>query len=254
MNFIYLTTNLENGKQYVGSHSGSENDSYLGSGKIILSSIKKYGREKFKRKILEECDPSVNLFLETKYIKEYNTLVPNGYNILENGGHINYTYEIKEKLRKKKLGRKLSEETKQKMSLSRKGKKKGPMSEETKRKISKAKKGIKTWNAGKALSKTHKENISKSHTGKILSEETKNKMSKFQKGRIKSISERMNISKSKMGVNNPMYGKEVWNSGIKGAQCWISNDSSKETKFILRENLEKYLICGWTQGRKKYIT
>ena len=54
MNFIYLTTNVINGKQYIGSHNGEINDSYLGSGKLLIKSIKKYGKENFKRIILEE--------------------------------------------------------------------------------------------------------------------------------------------------------------------------------------------------------
>jgi len=51
MNFIYIITNLINGKQYVGSHCGDENDTYLGSGKIFLKAYKKYGKENFKREI-----------------------------------------------------------------------------------------------------------------------------------------------------------------------------------------------------------
>ncbi len=41
MNFVYLTTNLENGKQYVGSHEGDISDNYLGSGILISKAIKK---------------------------------------------------------------------------------------------------------------------------------------------------------------------------------------------------------------------
>ena len=110
MNFVYVTTNLINRKQYVGSHKGEENDIYLGSGKILLKAIKRYGKENFKKEILEECDPSLNLILETKYIKEYNTLVPNGYNISVTGGN--------------GLGGKLNEETKRKIKNKQKGKKK----------------------------------------------------------------------------------------------------------------------------------
>jgi hypothetical protein len=51
MFFVYETTNL-NGKIYVGVHSGNVNDSYLGSGKYLVSAISKYGKENFSRKIL----------------------------------------------------------------------------------------------------------------------------------------------------------------------------------------------------------
>lgn len=53
---VYLTTNLVNGKRYVGKHKvGANSDSYLGSGIRIKSAIAKYGRENFKRQILHEC-------------------------------------------------------------------------------------------------------------------------------------------------------------------------------------------------------
>lgn len=42
---IYKTTNLINDKIYVGKHNTSVNDGYLGSGKILKQSIKKYGKK-----------------------------------------------------------------------------------------------------------------------------------------------------------------------------------------------------------------
>lgn len=50
---IYETTNLINKKKYIGMHfTKNINDSYLGSGIAIKNSIKKYGRQNFKKKIL----------------------------------------------------------------------------------------------------------------------------------------------------------------------------------------------------------
>lgn len=52
--FIYKTTNLLNGKFYVGMHSTSNlNDGYLGSGKRLRYSIRKYGKHNFSIEILE---------------------------------------------------------------------------------------------------------------------------------------------------------------------------------------------------------
>lgn len=56
MNIIYKTTNLVNGKIYVGQHYTSADDGYLGSGNILIQSIKKYGKENFIREILEHCN------------------------------------------------------------------------------------------------------------------------------------------------------------------------------------------------------
>lgn len=50
---VYQTTNLVNGKIYVGAHSTNDlNDGYLGSGKMLTAAIKKYGLENFKKDIL----------------------------------------------------------------------------------------------------------------------------------------------------------------------------------------------------------
>ena len=52
--FIYKTTNLVNGKWYMGMHSTSNlEDGYVGSGTFLWKSIKKYGRENFKMEIQE---------------------------------------------------------------------------------------------------------------------------------------------------------------------------------------------------------
>lgn len=52
--FIYRTTNLLNGRYYVGLHSTDKvDDDYIGSGKRFWNEVNKYGRENFKREIVE---------------------------------------------------------------------------------------------------------------------------------------------------------------------------------------------------------
>ena len=52
--FLYKTTNLINGKYYYGMHSTYKlDDGYLGSGKMLRYSIRKYGKENFSIEIIE---------------------------------------------------------------------------------------------------------------------------------------------------------------------------------------------------------
>ncbi|WP_407307333.1 hypothetical protein [Acinetobacter sp.] len=51
---IYKTTNILNGRFYIGMHS-TENidDGYLGSGRRVKAEVKKYGKKNFVREVLE---------------------------------------------------------------------------------------------------------------------------------------------------------------------------------------------------------
>jgi len=51
---VYKTTNLINNKIYIGREL-NQSKSYLGSGIILKQAIKKYGRENFKKDILQIC-------------------------------------------------------------------------------------------------------------------------------------------------------------------------------------------------------
>lgn len=89
-NLVYETTNLINGKIYIGLHSTDNlNDGYIGSGKLLKQAIKKYGKENFKRRILLISDSRLEVrkleakLVNTEFIKRKDT-----YNLIEGGGGV----------------------------------------------------------------------------------------------------------------------------------------------------------------------
>ena len=72
---VYLTTNLINGKKYIGSDSKND-PKYLGSGVLLKKAIKKYGKENFKKEILAKLDSKELM----KEIEEYYIDYYNAYN------------------------------------------------------------------------------------------------------------------------------------------------------------------------------
>lgn len=66
-NYIYKTTNLKNGKFYVGMHSTDNlNDGYLGSGDRLRRSIRRNGKDNFELQFLEFLPNRASLSLREK--------------------------------------------------------------------------------------------------------------------------------------------------------------------------------------------
>jgi len=205
--YVYITTNEVNGKQYVGDHSTNYiNDTYLGSGILIKKAILKYKSGNFKKEILEVCESKEEAFnKQEKYINEYNTLTPNGYNISPTGGTWNKGFH--------------SENSRKKISNSTSGKKNGMYgkkhSEETKKKWSKERKGSGSHMFGKKGEKCP--NFGKKH-----SEETKKKWSIQRKGKTSGKKNGM-FGKSNYSIWLEKYGKEIANTKLKERAIKASN-------------------------------
>jgi len=109
---IYITTNAINGKKYIGKDSNN-NPKYLGSGTLLKDDIIKYGRDNFKKEILEHCNTDEELMIRESYwIKYYNAILSDKYYNLVDfsaGWNLNKLGEekynfIREKLSKSKIG------------------------------------------------------------------------------------------------------------------------------------------------------
>jgi group I intron endonuclease len=175
-NYLIYKHTSPSGKSYIGQTNNYDRRCYQHKNKssgclAFAKAIKKYTWDAFSHEILHD-----NLTieqaneLEEQLIKEHKTLSPNGYN-LRTGG----------------LNSELSDESKAKLSLARKGKNFSP---ETRAKISLSQKG-------KIISKETKAKISLASKGKNFSPETRAKLSLAGKGKIQSPKHIAKISLSK---------------------------------------------------------
>lgn len=255
--YIYLITNKINNKTYIGKriciHNNPETDNYMGSGVYLASAKNKYGIENFSKEILAVCySKDILNILEKEYIKLYKDIGKAEYNISKGGegGHGPTTLATREKLSKFNLGKKLSEETKKKLSESHKncskevrdkianslkGKKHGPRNDIWKQHISEGIRNSDKW---------HKSMKSKERSRK-LSESLKGRPS-WNKGM--KMSEEY-CKKLSIAINN-MYksskGEEVKN---KIRQSRANQVISEETKKKISESLKGKIVSEET--RKK---
>lgn len=181
---VYKTTNLVNGKIYVGQ-TIKDSTRYLGSGSIMLKAIKKYGHDNFKRETLEVCNTQKELDeREIFWIDKLNSTNPEiGYNISPGGcGVGRHSLQTKEKISRTLSGRRLSDETKIKMSNAIRP----PVSNETKKKLS--------------ILKLESGGFNGQHT-----EETKQKISESLKNG-KAVTGSKHGSARKINVRGTVYG------------------------------------------------
>lgn len=109
---VYCIENLDNGKKYIGQttraleerfreHCGNSGTSVSPK---LKNAIKKYGKDCFCVEVLWESDACTQSELDTKeieFIKDVNTLHPNGYNLTLGGSGGRHSDETKRKLSEK---------------------------------------------------------------------------------------------------------------------------------------------------------
>ena len=246
MGYVYKITNTVNQKSYIGisiyePETGRIQKHLSGYGNRVISrAVKKYSREVFVYKILEDnVFPELLPDLEVEYIKQYQTVVPLGYNLTHGGEGSGIP----------------SEESRRKMSESRKGKKRPDLqgkktwmfgkthSAETLQKMSEAKKGKKTWMFGKTHSEESKRKNSEAHKGlhvgekhpmfgKTHSQESRRKMSESRKG-------------LQAGEDHPFFGK----SHSEESKRKISETKLGMPLLALHIRINLFLRAGWSFRR-----
>lgn len=80
--YVYKTINKVNNRFYIGAHSGTINDWYLGSGKALMNAVEKYGRDNFKKEILYIFDNHEDMYLKEREIVNHEFIKDrSNYNI-----------------------------------------------------------------------------------------------------------------------------------------------------------------------------
>lgn len=131
---LYEHRNKTNGKRYIGITSNykqrwNSNGKRYQSSTYFWRAINKYGWENFTHKILiRDLSREEASELEKAYIKKYKTQNDKyGYNLTEGGTHAppmlgkKHSEETKQKMREKALGRVISKEQRKKQSEKMKG-------------------------------------------------------------------------------------------------------------------------------------
>lgn len=198
---IYKTTNLINGKSYIGKDKYN-NPKYLGSGRLLHKAINKYGVENFLKEVLEFCIDEDHMAEREKYwislynaceSADYYNIVPGGYGgdsitfhpekdlicekirTARKSQIINHSKETRKKIGDSQrgelgfwYGKTHSDESNKKRSESLKGKPKPPRTKEHSDNLSKANKNQIPWNKGKSG---------------VYTDETRKKMSDAKRGK-----------------------------------------------------------------------
>lgn len=216
---VYRITNQINGKIYVGCHKTSDlDDGYMGSGKILIRAIEKYGVENFTKEYLAVFDNSAEMFdMEAQLVNEEFVKRHDTYNLKE-GGLGGFEYINNSNLNGTNAGVQrrlelLEDEEWREFMLEQQKKGRENMSAETKQKAAKKRTA--------AIRERFGDEAFKTFLGKTHSDEAKAKIGSAN-------------SKLQRGEGNSQFGS-----------MWITNGI--ESKKVKKTDT---IPEGWKKGRK----
>lgn len=216
--FIYVTTNLINGKMYVGQRKINNKNGkgwikYLGSGTHLENAIKKYGKENFDRKIIDIAFNKNELnYFEYYYTKIFNSVNnDNWYNMIYGG----------------------------KCGGGMKGKK---FTEDHKQKLSESKKGDKNPNYGKKYTEEELKELSKRVSGKNNPMYGKCKEESPMYGKKHSEETKQKMREAALGEKNHNYGKSMSKEAKEKYKKHLELYGNQSRKPVLQYSLDGYFI------------
>jgi hypothetical protein len=239
-NIIYLLRNNLNGKLYIGQTvqgfserwSKHKNAAFGSRGRsLIHKAIRKYGSENFSSRELAtvvSTNPCEWLnILEVFFIKYFNSVHPNGYNLPYGGKNEQRSQKTKQALSKSlrgntnRVGKHHSEESKEKIRIS---------------------------NTGKRRSLQARLNISKAHIGlpsnwkgRKHSEETRLKMSRDRKGKRIGEKRKPHTAETKALLRSLNLGRVPPNKGVPMSPEQRLKVSIAKKKYFAEKRLREQL-------------
>jgi group I intron endonuclease len=210
--YVYLVTNLVNGKKYVGYTTRTvekrwkEHLTLSARGGLFYfhCALRKYGREGFRVETLEVVvGTQVDIqAAEVRHIAFQESLTPSGYNLTAGGeGTHDFSVDALERVAAAQRGRPRSEELRRRVSLALKGR---PKPEGFGQKLSKAQKGKpRPWQQGQARSEETRQKIAASRRGQPMPASVRQKLLESHKGVPMPAEWRQNISAAQKRRSNP---------------------------------------------------
>ena len=222
--YIYKTTNTLNNKYYIGMHSTDNlDDGYVGSGKKLWYSIKKYGKENHKCEILE-------FFPDRKALKKKEAEIVNekllqdamcmnlalggtgGWEHANNPNNHNPAHTLEHMKMMSKRGLKARQE---KLEYLRQNNPK--------------------WKKNLYIK---------------MSEGQKQT---YKNGRVASFKGMQHTEKTKAKMRRCRAGKQTGEKNSQYGSCWIYSPKDKINKKIKKDEINKYINNGWVKGRKMFF-
>lgn len=214
---VYQVLNKINNKIYVGVHVTSNvNDGYMGSGKILLRAINKYGIENFEKTILHTFKTAEEMFdKEAEIVNESFVERSDTYNI-KRGGYGGWDYVNKQGLnwsyeKNRAISPMRHIPLEQRLQWLAQGR-------------SANKELVRQWKAGE-IPDPHPNREAFTFKDRHHTRDTKILMGKTHRERGNG-----------QGAKNSQFGT-----------CWIHNGETN--KKIDKDELNHYISQGWTRGR-----
>jgi len=233
--YIYETTNLINGKKYIGQKKSNIflGNKYLGSGTRLHLAIEKYGEENFIVNLIEECNSEQELNeREIYWIDFYNATASEKYYNISIGGDGGDT--TSHNPNKNEIIQKRTNKLKGRIFITNGDEEKHVLKEEADSYLSNG------WRKGRSNEtiRQMKENHTREFkTGWHHSEETKAILSKKCSGWHHSEETKKKIAEANK-VKHYTHGKKFMNNGILEKQ-------------IPKNKIDEYLNLGFVMGRLK---